>query len=111
MCTAKSVLLANCSNEHTALRNMAIFWICFTSSMIFGNLIEFFLLHGQDEFYAEVRIKLFAVLTTSSILGTIALLFIKTMPPESIENGVCEEQKKLTISQGWKKSVGILGQF
>nr|VZI02272.1 unnamed protein product [Spirometra erinaceieuropaei] len=74
--TAQGVFITNCSKTDELHRNFGVFWMLFQFSGVIGNLYTYLHLSNVESITADVRIPMYAVLTTVCALGSLVLLLL-----------------------------------
>lgn len=93
--TAQGNFLTINSTEDTMMRNTCIFWVLLQGSLLFGNLIVYFLFADEKHITAESRTPLFIILTAVSITGVLLMLFFCQRPTAEAHTDAIAEQPGL----------------
>uniref|UniRef100_A0A1A9WGE6 UNC93-like protein MFSD11 n=1 Tax=Glossina brevipalpis TaxID=37001 RepID=A0A1A9WGE6_9MUSC len=100
--TAQGVILARCSDPETIARNSGIFWVMYELSFIFGNLLVIYEFRNKKHIDASARREVVGVLTASSILGTLSLFALRSLPEETLTPEEELEQAQLSfMGRAW----------
>lgn len=80
--TAQGSALTLNSTKETMGRNSGIFWAMLQSSLLVGNLLEYFTLNGHTSFDTSTRILLFSIFSGCAVFGTLVMLFLRYIPEQ-----------------------------
>ncbi|KAL1124501.1 hypothetical protein AAG570_001127 [Ranatra chinensis] len=105
------------SGRNNMSRNVAIFWVLFSASLIFGNLYATVELEGKDRIDGRTRHQLLYVLTGVCAVATLMLVLLPASPRNSRDNKFAQtpdphlgplEALATTWNILWKKEILLL---
>ncbi|GAV02389.1 hypothetical protein RvY_12961-2 [Ramazzottius varieornatus] len=85
--TAGGVFMALNSDSETIGRNTGIFFGLYETSLIWGNVGFFFILHGDTSISTSQRYWIFGYLLILAVLGTILVAFLKRKQASAVLRG------------------------
>ncbi|XP_019870877.2 UNC93-like protein MFSD11 [Aethina tumida] len=91
--TGQGNYLTLISTFATIQRNMSIFWVMYSSSLLIGSMIVYFEFRSKEVVDSTTRFWLVAIFSTVAVIGCSTTLLLRKPPPKSEDDALPPEVK------------------